>query len=75
MPDQINVTYTTKSKWVTFFLCLFFGCFGVHRFYTGKVGTGVLYLFTGGIGMIGVIIDLIRILFGGFHDKNGMPLT
>ena len=34
-------------------LCIFLGYLGVHRFYTGKVKSGVLYLFTGGIGGIG----------------------
>lgn len=75
METQVNVTYHTKSKWATFFLCLFFGVLGVHRFYTGKIVTGILYLITAGFGGVGVVIDLVRILFGGFHDKNGMPLT
>ena len=52
-----------KSKWAAFFLCLFFGVLGVHKFYEGKVLLGILYLFTGGIFSIGVIIDLIRLLF------------
>ena len=49
-------------KWVSFFLCLFLGIFGAHKFYEGKAGMGVLYLFTAGLCMIGVIIDLISIL-------------
>lgn len=51
-----------KSKWTAFFLCLFLGCFGAHKFYEGKAGMGILYLFTMGIGGIGVIVDLIIIL-------------
>jgi len=66
--------YPHKSKWTAFFLCLFLGLFGAHRFYVGKAGTGVLYLFTAGLGGIGAIIDLFIILFGGFRDNNGMPL-
>lgn len=52
-----------KSKWVSFFLCLFLGCLGIHKFYEGRVLLGILYLFTGGIFGIGVIVDLIVLLF------------
>ena len=66
--------YVRKNKWVAFFLCLFLGCFGVHRFYVGKSGTGILWLCTMGMFTIGWFIDLLLILFGGFRDKNGQPL-
>lgn len=48
-----------KRKWVSFFLCLFLGYLGIHKFYEGRVLLGILYLCTGGILGIGVIIDLI----------------
>lgn len=51
-----------KNKWVSFFLCLFLGFLGAHRFYEGKIGTGILYLFTVGLFGIGIIVDLILIL-------------
>lgn len=51
-----------KNKWVTFCLCLVLGFFGAHKFYEGKTGMGILYLFTCGLFGIGVIIDLIAIL-------------
>lgn len=52
-----------KNKWVSFFLCLFLGVLGVHKFYEGRILMGVLYLFTAGIFGIGVIIDLIILFF------------
>ncbi len=40
-----------------------FGVLGIHRFYEGRVLLGVVYLFTGGICGIGVVFDLITLLF------------
>lgn len=52
-----------KSKWVSFFLCLFLGVFGAHKFYEGRVLLGILYICTGGLFGIGIIIDLIVLFF------------
>lgn len=55
-------------------LCFFLGGFGIHRFYVGKIGTGILMILTlGGLG-IWTLIDFIRILVGSFKDKDGLPL-
>lgn len=51
-----------RDKWVAFFLCLLLGVIGAHKFYEGKTGMGVLYIFTGGLFGIGWIVDLISIL-------------
>ena len=52
----------------------FFGVFGLHRFYVGKIGTGILWFFTGGFFLVGQIIDVIMILTGQFEDCYGLPL-
>ena len=69
-----GIGYIHKKKWVAFFLCLFLGYLGVHRFYVGKIGTGIIWMFTAGFFGIGWVLDLIFILFGGFRDKAGQPL-
>jgi TM2 domain-containing membrane protein YozV len=60
-----------KSRFLTALLCLFLGYLGIHRFYVGKVGTGIIWLLTGGIAGIGVIVDFIMILLGSFTDSDG----
>lgn len=64
-----------KNWLATLLLCLFLGGIGVHRFYVGKVGTGILQLITlGGCG-IWTFIDLIMIITGSFTDKDGNKIT
>lgn len=62
-PDCIYPESRPKRKWVAFFLCLFLGPYGIHKFYEGKIGMGILYLLTMGIFGIGWIVDLLILLF------------
>ena len=64
-----------KSFVSALLLCLFLGAFGIHRFYVGKIGTGILQLLTlGGLG-IWALIDLVMIAVGKFTDKEGNALV
>ena len=56
--------YNQKDKWIALLLCVFLGGLGAHKFYEGKIGLGILYLFTAGLFGIGVLIDFMIILFG-----------
>lgn len=61
-----------KSKNVALILSVFGGYFGAHQFYVGKIGMGVLYLFTFGVFGIMWIVDIFKILFGKFKDNNNL---
>ena len=61
------------SHVVAILLTLFLGGLGVHRFMAGKIGTGILWLLTGGLFGIGWLVDFIMVCIGNFKDKNGNP--
>lgn len=64
-----------KSKVTAMLLCLFLGIIGVHRFYVGKIGTGIIQLITLGCGGIWTTIDFIYLLCNKFIDKDGNVLS
>ncbi len=74
MSGEIQDNKSQKSWVVALLLCFFLGGLGVHRFYVGKVGTGIVQLLTvGGFG-IWALIDFIIILVGSFSDSEGKTL-
>ncbi|MFZ2537747.1 MAG: TM2 domain-containing protein [Oscillospiraceae bacterium] len=50
------------NKWIALVLCFFIGFLGAHKFYEGKAGMAILYIFTFGLFGIGVLVDFITIL-------------
>lgn len=66
----------SEKNWLTtLLLCIFLGGIGVHRFYAGKIGTGILMFITcGGCG-IWTLVDLIMIITGKFTDKDGNAIV
>ena len=76
MENQIQQSEQKSEKGYVpmILLCFFFGGIGVHRFYAGKVGTGILMLLTlGGLG-IWTLIDFIIIVLGNFRDSDGLRI-
>jgi TM2 domain-containing membrane protein YozV len=68
---EIGKTTGGKSQLVALLLCFFLGALGIHRFYLGYTGLGVLMLLTGGLCGILLLIDFIRICVGDLGPKGG----
>ena len=70
--------YTTmtsdKSKSTALELCIFGGWVGLHQYYVGNIGKGLLYTCTFGLVCFGWIFDIVKIATGGFKDNAGAPL-
>ncbi len=73
--DNSRTVKEKEDRWlITLVLCIVLGGFGVHRFYTGNTGTGILMLLTlGGCG-IWTIVDIIMIACNTYSDGNGQYL-
>jgi TM2 domain-containing membrane protein YozV len=70
----MTATASDKGFVPALLLCFFLGMLGVHRFYVGKIGTGLLQLVTfGGLG-IWTMVDFIMIAVGSFTDSDGNPI-
>ena len=72
--DQFGNPISPKSRLAAALLAWFLGVFGIHRFYVGKTGTGILMIVTFGGLTIWALIDFIMILVGSFRDKEGRLL-
>jgi len=59
----ISVYNGKRKKADIILLCTLLGfvcCAGIQRFLLGQIGMGILYLFTGGLCLIGTIVDVIN---------------
>jgi len=66
---------SNKSRTLLSILAFFFGVFGAHRFYAGKIGTGLVMIFTfGGLG-IWSFVDFLISIFGEFTDSQGLKIA
>lgn len=63
-----------KNRLVAIALAVFFGYWGLHRFYAGKFWTGILMFLTGGGFLIWWIIDALLLMSGRFTDSEGRVL-
>lgn len=71
MANEVTGMTGNKSYTATLLLAFFLGGFGIHRFYTGYIGIGILQLLTGGGFGIWLLIDLFSIALNKFVDANG----
>lgn len=73
--EEKEATVSSKSRLIALLLCFFLGWAGGHRFYAGKIGTGIIMLFTmGGFGMW-YFLDFIMVATGNFKDKDNLSLV
>lgn len=66
---------SSRSRTIALLLCFFLGIFGVHKFYLGRIGMGILYILTYGFFGIGWLVDMCVLIFGSPRDKDGYKLT
>jgi TM2 domain-containing membrane protein YozV len=69
--DMAPEKTASKSQLVAALLCFFLGGLGIHRFYLGYTGIGVIQLLTAGGCGLWAFIDFIRILVGDLGPKGG----
>ncbi len=74
----MSISISPRSRTITLILaCLLFiiGLGGLHRFYSGKIISGIIQLITAGGFLIWQIIDIVRIIVGSYEDAQNRQIT
>ena len=67
---ELNISQ--KSLLIRLIICIVAGYFGVHKFLEGRIFSGIVYIFTGGLFGIGIVVDVIRYILEIIHvSRNG----
>lgn len=77
MSDSQYITITSdKKKKTTLVLCSIglLGLGGLHDFYLGRIGSGIVKIVTLNWLLVGTIIDLVAIATGTYRDGAGAPI-
>lgn len=61
------------NKTAAILIAFFLGGLGVHRFMAGKIGTGIIWLLTGGCFGIGWLVDLIQVSQASLQLRTAHP--
>lgn len=69
-----NIPTSHKSKTITLVLCIVFGVMGIHDFYVGKIGMGIIKMLTGNFFLVGYILDIIKICSNNYKDGAGVVI-
>ena len=73
-PVQYGPPVSPKRRLVALLLEIFLGWLGIHRFYMGHAGLGVLFLLTGGFCGVGCLVDFLILLLGTPRDGFGREI-
>ena len=72
---EASLPVSKKNKKIMMILTIFLGFLGVHRFYAGKIGTGILWLCSGGVFFVGWIADIVAVCKNNFADSSDLLIT
>ncbi|MBR5895289.1 MAG: TM2 domain-containing protein [Akkermansia sp.] len=70
-----NISPLSRTTALLLSLLIFIGLCGIHRIYAGKIISGIIQLLTGGLFGIWQLIDILRLIFGSFEDKQGRTIS